>query len=1837
LNVAEILNCLAETTYSRAFEYVRVLLVVFSDRTIFRIQSCALIEGLAMQSGIGHSLRSLKSRYLLSALLLASFLAVSALPANAVTFAPIQPLTFTKGFGGADPLPQTITVNSVGPAFNFSISSVTTASGGTWLSTDNVSWNNCSVCLTPEHIRVIVSPGIALAAGVYTGQIVLASGAVTMTIPVTLTIAAAGTAFFDALPGAVNFSFKTGGQAPPSQSVPIRNGGSGTLNWTLTKTTADGGNWLNVSSTSGTAPSTVTFSVNKANIPGGGLTAGTFTGRILLQSSNGNVNIPVSVVVGDPVFSQVNAISFTKPFGGADPLPQTLTIASTGATFNYTASVSTSTGGNWLSVDNKSWNNCTLCATPERLSVIVNPSPTLAVGTYMGQVVLTSQDGHQSLTVPVLLTIADPAVPFFDNIAGEMAFTLQTGGFTPPTRQIQILNAGAGVLNWTVTAKTADGGNWLTVSPSSGAAPTQVTIGLAVPSLPDGGLTAGTFIGELVFEAPGSSVTVPVSVTVGPNVFNQLNEISFTKVFGGANPLPQTLTVATPGTTPFNYTVSLSTANGGNWLSVDNVSWNNCTLCATPETIRVIVNPSPTLAAGVYTGQILFTSQGGSQGVTVPVKLTVADASTAFFDNVPGQMSFSMKTGGSTPPSQPLPIRNGGSGTLSWTLATSTSDGRNWLTASAASGTAPSVVTISIVKANLPNQGLVAGTFTGEIVLQSAGSSVSVPVSVVVGDAVFEQVNAIAFTKPFGGADPLPQTLMVASTGATFNFTVTASTANGGNWLSVDNVSWNNCTLCATPETIRAIVSSSPTLAIGTYTGEIVFTSQNGQQAITVPVTLTVANTATAFLDNLPGQLAFSMKTGGSNPPSQPLQVRNAGTGALNWTLTQSTSDGGNWLTTSVQSGTAPSIINVSIVKANLPGLGLTAGTFTGEVVIQTAGSSATVPISVVVGADVFQQINPINFTMTAGGANPLPQALTIASAGADFNFTTLASTSNGGPWLTADNVSWNNCTLCGTPEVIVATVNASPTLPAGTYTGEIVFTSQNGAQAITVPVTLTVAPPSGPFFDDMPGEATFSFVTGSGSPATQVINVRNGGPGTLNWTLTTSTSDGGNWLTTSQTSGVAPAAVTIGVIAGSLPNLGLVAGTFTGEVVFQSGTGTVTVPVTVNVGADVFVQAPRVDFGKSQGGANPLSKTLHVASTATNFNFTIQPSTGTGGNWLTVTNTTSCVLCTTPRDLSVNVVASVALPAGVYTGQILFTEQAGRRSMLVPVELTVAGSGPITQLSSVTPNKGVPGQTLGSVTIIGVNTHFAQGSTGVDFGAGITVNGVTVTSSTSLTADITVQNSATLGNRDVTVSTGAEIVSLSNGFTITTVGPATHLLVLPHSFAVSGVPIQFTVTALDASDNPVLNYAGTVHFTSSDPSAVLPANSTLVSGAGTFSAVLVTPGARTITASDVAAGAVSGTSASVTVSAATGLRYIAVTPCRLVDTRSVATGGPFIPSGASKDFFPVGACGIPASAQAYSLNVAVVPHGPLGFLTVWPAGQTRATVATLNSLDGRIKSNAAIVPAGAGGAVSAFATNDTDVILDINGYFVPASDPAGLAFYPLPPCRLVDTRSNLLSSGAIAGGTSRTLPLLSSACGVPATARAYSLNFVVVPPGPLGFLTAYPTGVAQPSAATLNALTGTVTANAGIVPAGTGGSIDVFASNPTDLVVDINGYFAPPAAGGLSLYNLPPCRALDTRLPLGTPAFNGTKNIDVTGSLCGGTSAVKAYVFNSTVVPPAALGFLTLWPQGSVQPTVATLNALDAAITNNLAIVPTNNTQVSAFASNPTHLILDLFGYFAP
>lgn len=384
-----------------------------------------------------------------------------------------------------------------------------------------------------------------------------------------------------------------------------------------------------------------------------------------------------------------------------------------------------------------------------------------------------------------------------------------------------------------------------------------------------------------------------------------------------------------------------------------------------------------------------------------------------------------------------------------------------------------------------------------------------------------------------------------------------------------------------------------------------------------------------------------------------------------------------------------------------------------------------------------------------------------------------------------------------------------------------------------------------------------------------------------------------------------------------------------------------------------------------------------------------------------------------------------------------------------------------------------------------------------------------------------------------------------------------------------------------------------------------------------------------------------------------TGQFFVPATPCRLVDTRGPdgPFGGPIMQGNTQRSFnLPQNPnCHIPSTAAAYSLNVTVVPQGTLNYLTIWPTGQGQPVVSTLNSYDGRIKANAAIVPAGAGGPVSVYVTDTTDVILDIDGYFSAAGSEL-LQFYPLTPCRVVDTRQGSQQPSGLGPPflqtmETRDLPILSSPClqGLPQQPKAYSFNATVVPNPvgqPLGYLTLWPSDQQQPVVSTLNNPTATVVANAAIVPAAANGHIKAFVFNSTDLIMDINGYFAPVSQNGFAFYRLVPCRDFDTRVERSGMPFSGvlTPPIDVASSGCVGSGNIGAYVFNATVVPTnGPMGYLTLWPDSENQPIVSTLNAYDAEVTSNAAIVPNVNGMIDAYADGLTHLILDISGYFAP
>jgi autotransporter-associated beta strand protein len=154
--------------------------------------------------------------------------------------------------------------------------------------------------------------------------------------------------------------------------------------------------------------------------------------------------------------------------------------------------------------------------------------------------------------------------------------------------------------------------------------------------------------------------------------------------------------------------------------------------------------------------------------------------------------------------------------------------------------------------------------------------------------------------------------------------------------------------------------------------------------------------------------------------------------------------------------------------------------------------------------------------------------------------------------------------------------------------------------------------------------------------------------------------------------------------------------------------------------------------------------------------------------------------------------------------------------------------------------------------------------------------NPINVTASSTLdnptkpaaTGPVTFQAGATLkvtGNQPVTLGS----TTITGPATLP--GAAKTIAVVPSATtAQPGTPGTFTVTAVDANGFLALNYTGKVHFTSSDATAVLPADATLTGSTGTFTVTFKTAGPQTLTATDTTAASITGTSTGVNVGGGT-------------------------------------------------------------------------------------------------------------------------------------------------------------------------------------------------------------------------------------------------------------------------------------------------------------------------------------------------------------------------------
>ena len=327
------------------------------------------------------------------------------------------------------------------------------------------------------------------------------------------------------------------------------------------------------------------------------------------------------------------------------------------------------------------------------------------------------------------------------------------------------------------------------------------------------------------------------------------------------------------------------------------------------------------------------------------------------------------------------------------------------------------------------------------------------------------------------------------------------------------------------------------------------------------------------------------------------------------------------------------------------------------------------------------------------------------------------------------------------------------------------------------------------------------------------------------------------------------------------------------------------------------------------------------------------------------------------------------------------------------------------------------------------------------------------------------------------------------------------------------------------------------------------------------------------------------------------------------------------------------GQAGLPVDAEAVVLNVTATNTEAAGFVTVWPCGLSIPEASNLNFVAGRDVPNSVISRIGAGGKVCLKASANTNLIVDVAGYF-----PAGSDYEPsAAPTRILDTRNGTGAAQGLvaAGGTVRLQ--VGGRGGVPVDAEAAVLNLTAASTQEYGFVTAHPCDQPLPVASNLNFVAGQDVPNLVIARLAADGSVCLFTFGSTHLIADVAGYF-PAGSDYEPIDN--PTRLLDTRDGTGatTPgpvAARGIIELQV-GGVGGVPPDALAVVLNATVAEPVAAGYATIFPCGQGVPDASNLNYAAGQNVANLVIARVGvGGKVCLFSYESTHLIVDVAGYF--
>ncbi|MEO7018967.1 MAG: hypothetical protein ABI234_02315 [Ktedonobacteraceae bacterium] len=644
-----------------------------------------------------------------------------------------------------------------------------------------------------------------------------------------------------------------------NQPLAISNAGGGQLTWQA----SSGQSWLQISPASGTVASGVHMSVIVAIDRSKLNPNATYNTSIIFTSNTEQITLPVSMSViplqpGHQAALQLSpaALTFNATVSGPEPQPQTITVNNPGVqplTWGMTIAFQNN-NSHWLFASSQTG----LIAPGGQQQIVISINIRgLSSGIYKGTLIFANQGPKPIQGSPQSIFVSLTVAPLCTLILApsNLSFASVHGQASPAAQalQVSVVHDCTTSQRWNATSATVKGGNWLSISQSSGSTPAQPRINVNTA-----GLTPGTYTGTLTFTAHAGQQIVPVSLNIIP-ITCTLTAQSMLAVQGIAGQSSQSSQNATLGSTgdcpnALNWTsmATINTPSGGTWLSATSSGSFTPPAGANPTVQANLTG----LGAGTYSGTVRISAVDSvtSQSVgivQIAITLTVLPQCVLQAPSATSLPPFTANAG-SNPTTNTASFTISATGTCTGNITITPSvdaGGNGWLgitgpVSIASGGTATFTTTIT-------SNALAAGTYSSTITLNAAdgngnlsGSPQQVNVSLTVLVPCTLQAPS-ATTLPFTaavGSNPTTNTVSftISVTGnCAGNVTITPSVDAGGNgWLAITGP----ISIASGGTATITVTITSSALAAGTYSSTITLNAGaiSGSPQ-TVNVTLTVS------------------------------------------------------------------------------------------------------------------------------------------------------------------------------------------------------------------------------------------------------------------------------------------------------------------------------------------------------------------------------------------------------------------------------------------------------------------------------------------------------------------------------------------------------------------------------------------------------------------------------------------------------------------------------------------------------------------------------------------------------------------------------------------------------------------------------------------------------------------------------------------------------------------------------------------------------------------------------------------------------------------------------------